>query len=230
MINSVPHSNIRPKLKGIFHIIALIVYILLFPYLYLLIPKGLKLPLTIYLLAVIFNFAASSLFHIIRWPNNIIRYPRQLDHMMIFILIAATYYAMISTFFYDVNLMVIYVLILGIISGIISRLCFMESSSIIIAIPYMLVGWSIILDPYCIIKTFDRSFMGAVFAVLASLSYIIGACIYVSKYPQLYPKIMGNHELFHIFVIMGTSLFSISIFHHGIPFYQNLKNDIIVKF
>lgn len=213
----------RPLLKGVSHLIATGLYILLFPHLFILIPDNLKFPLIVYLASAIGNFASSALFHFINWSPNTIIYFRRLDHLMIFVLIIATYYAMISTFIPDVNILVKYVLGIGSVLGIINRLFFTDAHSLLVAIPYILVGWSIILDPYGIMSIFDRSLSGAILAVLASISYNIGAIIYVFKYPKLWPHIMGYHELFHIFVIIGTSLFTVCIFFCGIPYYNKDK-------
>jgi len=210
----------RPMLKGVFHVIALFIYSFLFPHLTDLIPPTLKIPLTIYLLSAIGNFAASSLFHIFPWPDNLIIYPRRFDHIMIFTLIVATYYAMISTFVPEVNLLVKSTLVIGTILGIVSRLCFTDANTTMIAIPYIMVGWCIILDPYSILSMFFKSLPATILSILAGAAYTTGAIIYMLKFPQLCPKIMGYHELFHLFVIIGTSLFTICIFFHGIPYHQ----------
>jgi len=72
------------------------------------IPTTLKLPLTIYLLGIIGNFGSSAMFHFINWPKHLVIYPRRLDHIMIFVKIAASYYALISTVINDINPLIVY--------------------------------------------------------------------------------------------------------------------------
>lgn len=213
----------RPLLKGVFHLITTIIYLIAFPYLNDLVPSELKFPFIIYLLSIISNFGCSTLLHLIPWQKHIEIYLRRLDHTVIFINIAATYYVAISTIMYDINPIVIYILIIGIISGITTRLFFTEAPKIIISLPYILTGWCILFDPYIIFKTIKRVPDGSPIAIMAGLSYTLGAFVYTTERPKLWPKYMGYHELFHLLSIIGTTLLAIFLFQHGIPYYLSLK-------
>ena len=187
--------------------------------LYHIIPSELGLPLTIYLLAIILNFGSSTLLHIIPWPDDIVIYPRRLDHSIIFIKIAATYYAIIVTVLPNISKSVTNIINVGTLLGIITRLLFTDAPHAIIAISYLLVGWAIMLDPYMLILMRNRIPLGTILACIGGLSYTMGALIYTFKCPKLCPTFMGYHELFHIFTIIGTILFTICIFYHAIPYY-----------
>lgn len=229
------NRNSRPLLKGVFHLIATVFYIIAFPFLLKLIPKTIKFPLILYLCAIIGNFGASTLLHLPQWSEDIVVYPRRLDHIMIFVKIAATYCAAIVTIMPDINLLVKYTLCIGSILGIIMRVFFTDAPTLLIGLPYLLVGWSIILDPTTLLTVPKRIPIGSIFAVLAGISYTIGAIIYITKYPRVWPKslesrldpkhilpkYMGYHELFHIFAIIGAVFFTICIFGHGIPYYNH---------
>lgn len=214
----------RPLLKGYSHLISTIVYILIYPDLQSLVPPDLKLPFTIYTISIIGNFACSTFLHIINWPKHLEIYVKRLDHIMIFIMISSTYYAGISTIMYDINPIIIYIVLIGTIIGIITRIFFTNAPKIFISLPYFLIGWSIILDPYIIFKMVDRVPEGSLIALLGGLSYSLGAVIYTFEYPKLYPKYIGYHELFHIFTIIGTTMFAICLFGYGIPYHQQHIN------
>jgi hemolysin III len=213
----------RPLLKGYYHLFATFIYLCLYPELKLLIPKDLKLSFTIYLVSIIGNFTCSASLHLMDDDRSEYEklFMRKLDHVAIFILIASTYYAAISTIIYDINPLVIYTLIAGTIIGILIRLFYTDAPKIFISLPYFLIGWSILLDPYTIYKIIERIPDGYPFALAGGLAYSLGALVYTFEYPRLYPKIMGYHELFHIFTIIGTTLFAICLFRYGIPYHQS---------
>src|ERR1700733_10695668 len=136
----------RPLLKGVFHLLATIIYLIAFPYLQNRIPSELSFPFTIYTLSIISNFACSTLLHIIHWSKDIEIYLRRLAHIMICIMIASTYYAAITTIMNDIDSIVIYTLWTGTFLGIITRLFFTDAPKIFISLPYFLIGWSLLLD------------------------------------------------------------------------------------
>jgi hemolysin III len=208
---------VKPLFRGILHLIASIVYIKLFPLLYAIIPSELKFPLTLYLLSVILNFSCSALFHTINWPKNIKLYLRRLDHVIIFIKILSTYYALIKTIFININTLVICVVTSGSIIGILLRIFYTDAPKIIIGIPYVLIGWAILLDTEILIITMYNLPKVYILLFVGGLSYTIGALFYILKYPNLCPKYFGPHELMHLLSVIGTSLFTICIFLYGIP-------------
>jgi hemolysin III len=112
----------NPLFRGLFHLLAAIFYIQLFPLFYSSTPPTPTNPLTLHLLSIILGFSCSTLFHIIHWPKQFKIYLRRLDHVMIFIKILASYYALISTISIDVNNIVIYAVVIGSIIGILLRI------------------------------------------------------------------------------------------------------------
>jgi len=212
----------KPLFRGLFHLFAVITYIQLFPLLYEMIPIELLFPLTIYLSAVILNFGCSALFHIIPWPKDINILMRRLDHIIIFIKILATYYAIIKTIFININYLVICTVIFGSIIGILLRIFYTNAPKIVIGIPYVIMGWAILLDTEVLIVTMYRSPKAYILMFIGGLSYTLGAIFYILKYPKLCPKYFGSHELLHLLSIVGTMSFTLCIFFHGIPHYQSI--------
>jgi hemolysin III len=209
----------RPLFKGIFHLIAAVSYLIFTPILIQKIPPGLELPLYLYLLAIIAHFGISAAFHFIDWPPELIIYPRRLDHVMVFVKIIATYFAMISTVMHDVHPSVIYVLCFGSLFGIIVRLFFTDAPNHIIGIPYLIMGWSAIFDPYIFVTIYHRIPIGAILTLIAGLAYTTGAVIYIKEYPQPCLKYMGYHDIFHAFTIIGSILLTLTIFDHAVPYH-----------
>lgn len=216
----------RPLFKGVFHTIAAILYIFALPYLRAQIPIDLNYPLNIYLFTVIGHFMVSSIFHLIPWTPRMTALHlqvRRLDHVVIFMTIAATYYAAIATVMSDINHIVIYFLGLGTTLGIIIRIFFTNAPQVLIMLPYLLMGWSLILDPNLIISLFKRLPMGTFIGSLGGILCTIGAGIYTFQRPNPCPRYLGFHELFHIFATIGIMLLTVAIFRYSIPYYvQNI--------
>ena len=54
--------------------------------------------------------------------------------------------------------------------------------------------------------------------VLGGVLYTIGALIYALRRPNPFPRVLGFHELFHLFVIMGSAAFPAAIWIWALPF------------
>jgi len=188
------------------------------------IPDGLEYPMYLYIIAVTGHFAVSGAFHIVKWSPHIMLNMRRLDHVMIFIKMITTYLVFIHTVVPDINPWVLYFLFTGVALGITMRLFFTNAPKKVICLPYLMVGWSLVLDPITLMALFNRIPDGGVLAVLAGIFYTVGAGIYINKYPHPFPKYMGFHEVFHIFTTIAAVLLTISIFHYAIPYYNELQS------
>lgn len=216
-------SEPRPLFKGYFHLLAFLYYLISYRSSMMYVPKKLKLAVAFYLISIIAHFGCSTFLHIIKWPKNWIIYPRRLDHIVIFLKIIATYYVAICTVIPDINPLILQIVKIGTLLGIVSRILFTDAPGWIIALPYFIVGWAILLDPYAIIALIKRLPMGSLVCLLGGIMYSLGGYIYIRKSPNILPKYIEYHELFHLFSILGTSLFVRFIFRHAIPYYLKLS-------
>lgn len=210
----------RPYFKGVMHLFTLICYIITMPYLILQIPSKLFLPLSLYLASIVAHFSASSLLHLVDWNHKTINKIRCLDHVVIHLKIFTTYNAVMTTVLPHFNPYAKVFLIIGTIIGIIMRIFFTDLPVKYIAAPGLLVGWSVLLDPYLIFLSFRRIPAASTVALLGGLSYTIGAIVYMMKRPNPWPKYFGYHEVFHVFSTLGSVLFTIFIFKYAIPEYK----------
>lgn len=194
----------RPFCKGIFHLCAGIIYIIMTPILFHIVPCDLMLPISVYLLSVI---------------CHLIGYIQRIDHIMIFGLIFGTYYAIISSLPIKVNWLIKFVLSIGILLGVFHQICYSNTSNIIIALPYLILSSSIMLDTNIINHIIHNLPRGFIIIIIGCGFYIIGAIIYITRYPSLSPTFIGYHELLHIFTMIGTIMHSYFIFFQLIPYY-----------
>lgn len=213
--------KIRPTLKGASHVLAAIVYAVLTPYLIQLIPQDIMLHGICYMCAQIGHFGASAAFHCFEWPKSRVIVPRRIDHVMIFLTMLASYDIITLMLVPDINPIVTIIVWLGACIGIITRVAFTKAPKPLIGIPYILLGWSVILDTDIMRVAYERSPEAAVLLLAGGIAYTIGGCIYVLQCPNFYPRTLGFHELFHIFTIIGCMYISIAIFGYIIPYYKS---------
>ena len=71
---------------------------------------------------------------------------------------------------------------------------------------YLGMGWLVLVAIYPLIITFnDLNALSSLWWLVAGgLSYTIGAVIYGLKWPKLENKYFGFHEIFHIFILLGS--------------------------
>jgi hemolysin III len=67
---------------------------------------------------------------------------------------------------------------------------------------YLLMGWLVIVGIWPLIKAIHAG--GFLWILIGGLFYTSGAVIYALKKPDPWPNIFGFHEIFHIFVMLGS--------------------------
>ena len=66
---------------------------------------------------------------------------------------------------------------------------------------YLAMGWATMLFSYPVIKAFPVDALAWLFA--GGMAYTVGGLVYALKAPNPLPKIVGFHEVFHLFVMLG---------------------------
>ena len=165
----------------------------------------------IYSLGLLLLYGASSLYHAYIGSDRTVEKLRILDHSMIYVLIAASYtpvclLALRSTLGY---------ILLGFIwisalAGIILKLSNLVVPRWLYTGIYLVLGWAAIIAIYPLYQNLQ---LVAVLLLLAGgISYSIGAVIYASKNERIRIGIFGFHEIFHLFILLGSLLQYITIY------------------
>ena len=189
-------SNQRPQFKGYLHAIFGLISILFLPFLISLIPNDISGTIGLYLFGLIGHLLVSATLHLISWEDP--TFFRRLDHVMIFIYIYSSYNATIVTVIPFVQPIVTFFLNFGTIFGIFLRVFFTDLPPLLIGSPYIMVGWSILLDPATVSYGFEHLTEAANLCLLMGLIYTIGGLIYILRWPNPCPRYMGFHEIFHL--------------------------------
>lgn len=152
---------------------------------------------------MILLYTTSTLYHWLRLSEAGILKLRKADHIMIFIYIAATYtpiciVALKGTLGWGLLIGVWFVALVGVII----KIFWMNAPRWLSTFIYILMGWLAVIVIYPLLNSLQ---IGAlIWLMIGGLFYTIGAVIYALKKPDPYPGILGFHEIFHLFVLLGT--------------------------
>ncbi|MGA1847539.1 PAQR family membrane homeostasis protein TrhA [Deferribacter abyssi] len=194
----------REPVNAITHLIGSIFSIVVF---YLLVNGSSylskKIAFTIYSLGMFLSFTSSFIYHSITKNKSLIFVFKKIDHIMIYIFIAASY-TPISLIVLDKKIGISLFIIIWIIAviGILLEVLIKNISRTLSAANYLLMGWTAIIAIYPLYTSLPPN--GFLLLVLGGVFYTIGAIIYAVKKPNFLKDILGFHEIFHIFVLLGS--------------------------
>ncbi len=159
--------------------------------------------LTIYGLAQMLMFGSSAFYHLRKTSPEGLKRLRKLDHSAIYLSIAGTYTPICLFYFrgfwkWD---MIILVWILA-IAGIIFKLIYLNAPRWLSTGIYLIMGWLAVAGIGEILRSIHGSAIIWFFA--GGIFYTIGAIIYIVKRPNFFGGKFGFHEIWHIFVILGS--------------------------
>lgn len=172
-------------------------------------PSGLAA--VVYGLGLVLLYSASSLYHAYPGNEKTVERLRVLDHSMIYVLIAATYtpvclVALRSTLGY-VLLLCIWLSALG---GIVLKATRLAVPRWLYTGIYLILGWASVIVIY---PLYQNTQMAAVLLLLfGGISYSTGAVIYAKKNESIRFGGFGYHEIFHLFILVGSFLQYLSIY------------------
>ena len=153
-------------------------------------------------ISLVLLYTTSGIYHLVHTTDAILLRLRKLDHSMIFILIAGSYtpFCLLALDGFWKWSIIITVWSLALI-GIILKMVWINMPRWLSTSFYIGMGWIALfaLKPLYA----SLSFGGFSYLMLGGLMYTIGGIIYGTKKPNLSPN-FGFHEIFHIFVMLGS--------------------------
>lgn len=155
----------------------------------------------IFTVSMILLYSASSWYHYSNGSEKVLKRLRKLDHSMIYVLIAGSYTPICLKYMPNSKGIIFSLVLWGVaIGGSLLKMCWINAPRWLSTSIYLIMGWSIVFD-FNSLKLLPS---GAVALLLCEgISYSIGAIFYIIKKPNL-SKNFGFHELFHIFILLGT--------------------------
>ena len=153
-------------------------------------------------ISLILLYTTSGIYHLVKTTDAVLLKLKKLDHSMIFILIAGSYtpFCMLSLTGVWKWSIIIIVWTLAVV-GITCKIFWIDMPRWLSTFFYIGMGW-IALFALKPLYT-SLSFGGFLYLVLGGVMYTIGGIIYGLKKPN-FSKAFGFHELFHVFVMLGS--------------------------
>jgi len=170
----------------------------------------------IYGISLILLYSASSLYHLLPVSQNALLNLRRFDHMMIYVLIAGTYTPFTLLALHGIMKWGMFSIVWALaFTGIIFKIVWFNAPRWLSTIFYLGMGWLAIVMFPDLLHNF--SIDGMYWIGLGGLAYTVGAVIYAIKKPDPIPKVFGFHEIWHIFVLVGSFCHFWSVYEYLIP-------------
>lgn len=185
----------------------------------LMLMKGLEIdspPLTLTAIVVfgvsmILLYTASATYHWLIGEAQNIQILRRLDHSMIYILIAGTYAPFcLITLNNTAGYVLFTIIIVLATSGILFKMIWFNCPRWVSTAIYIGMGWMIIFLAPSLADSLGT--VGLFYLILGGVSYTIGGIIYGVKPNIPFIKKLGFHEIFHIFILLGTLFHFICVY------------------
>jgi hemolysin III len=165
-----------------------------------------RLAVSVYAVTLVALFGVSALYHRVNWSSiSARRWMRQLDHSMIFMLIAGTYtpFALLALHG-PLALTILVVVWMGALTGAIFNLMWSAAPKWLDAVIYISLGWVAVAAMPDLAAAIGVA--GLALLALGGLLYTAGAVIYAVKRPDPLPAVFGYHEVFHALVIVAAAV------------------------
>ncbi|MFY9398088.1 MAG: hemolysin III family protein [Desulfomonilia bacterium] len=152
---------------------------------------------------MILLYTVSTLYHWLMLSEAGTARLRRLDHIMIFVLISATYTPFCLIPFRGAFGWSLFGCIWSIaLLGIVFKIFWIHAPRWVSVMLYVLMGWLAVVGAGPMVRILQP---GAVFwLVTGGVLYTVGALVYAFRRPNPIPTWFGFHEVFHLFVMMGT--------------------------
>lgn len=157
---------------------------------------------SIFSIGMLLLYAMSTLYHWLPLSPKGIKRMRTIDHIMIFIMIAGTYTPICLI---PLRESYGYPLLIGIwttaLLGVVFKLFWLTAPRWLSTAINIAMGWMAVLVIFPLLHLLDSSAL--LWLLAGGVFYTTGAVIYGMKKPNFF-TIFGFHELFHVFVMLGS--------------------------
>lgn len=167
---------------------------------------------SVYAVSMLCLYTASTVYHSLNVGVQGRLFLRKLDHVMIYVLIAGTYtpVCLISLGgMLSGKIMLIVIWAMAVL-GSAFTLFWIKMPRVLTALIYLVMGWTAIFAIYPLHAVMS----GLCFAMLLAggVLYSVGGVLYALKWPGRNNPYFGCHEIFHVFIVLGSICHFIMIY------------------
>ena len=194
----------RPRWRGRIHGGAVAVTIPAGIILTLVAPSGVaRVAVFVYIASLLALFSTSASYHLFTRTQRAQRTMRQLDHAMVYVLIAGTY-TPVCLLALPRTIGVVF--LIGIwraaLIGIVLKITWRAHK--VSGAMYLIIGWAaLIILPWAYHRA---GFTSLLLFALGGIVYTVGAILFYLQRPQLRPLVFGYHEVWHVFTVVAVAL------------------------
>jgi hemolysin III len=194
----------RPSWRGRIHGVAVAVTIPAGVVLTLVTPSGLpRIAVLVYVLSLLALFSTSASYHLLTRSQRAQRTMRQLDHAMVYVLIAGTY-TPVCLLALPRNIGVPFLIAIWLAAGLGITLKITWRAHKTSGAMYLVIGWAaLIILPWSYRMA---GFTSLLLFALGGIVYTVGAILFYLQRPQLKPLVFGFHEVWHVFTVVAVAL------------------------
>jgi hemolysin III len=166
---------------------------------------GMQIALVVFAASLVGLYTVSSLYHSFPWEAVWKRRMQRVDHSMIYLVVAGTYTPIAMAVLDGWLLVAALTATWGIALGGIAQKVFWPDVPDWVSITMQMVqGWLALPCLGAVARTLPRE---AFFMVVAGgLLYSVGMVLFVTRRPQLWPRVFSYHEVFHVCVCAASAL------------------------
>ena len=194
----------RPSWRGRIHGVAVAVTIPACMVLTLVTPSGLpRIAVLVYVLSLLALFSTSASYHLLTRSQRAQRTMRQLDHAMVYVLIAGTYTPVcLLALPRKIGVPFLIAIWLAAALGITLKITWRAHKTS--GAMYLVIGWAaLIILPWSYRMA---GFTSLLLFALGGIVYRVGAILFYLQRPQLKPLVFGFHEVWHVFTVVAVAL------------------------
>ncbi|WP_243356090.1 PAQR family membrane homeostasis protein TrhA [Bacillus litorisediminis] len=163
--------------------------------------------------SMILLYSASATYHMVVAREHVIAFLRRIDHSMIYVLIAGTYTPFCLISMNGVTGWILFIIINALaLMGMLYKLIWFQMPRWVSTVLYILMGWLVVffVSPLSEVLTAN----GMMLLISGGVFYTIGGVIYGAKPKFLEFKHLGFHEIFHIFILLGSLCHFLCVFFY----------------
>jgi hemolysin III len=196
-------SDLCPRWRGRVHLVALVAAV---PAAVALMVRRPTPEVTVYAVSLVGLFGASSVYHLVPLPARGRRTMRLVDHVMIYVFLAACY----TPFCWlavprSIGAPVLVVAWLGAAVGIGMKVSGFDRSHRRGAVLYGAIGWLVVVTAPYALHSLDPAELALLLAT--GTCYSAGAVALFSRRPDPVPDRFGYHEVWHTAVVAGAGCY-----------------------
>jgi hemolysin III len=175
-----------------------------------------QLSMLVYGVGLTLLFAFSALYHLHAWGPVRESILRRIDHANIFVVIAATYTPLAFNMFSGWWRVGILSAVWGVaFVGVVAAVTAVQLRRWARAGLYVGMGWIALAAVGQISETFPWPAIALL--ITGGVLYSAGAVLYAGRWPDLWPRIFGYHEAFHLLTIAAAVVFYAVILVYVLP-------------